>query len=175
MKKIIFSIIICWPFVLFSQNDLYSISFKDLNNKNVSLSSLNGKKMIVVIADALNPDQKQLRSLDTLCSNNSNVKVVVVPVSDFSTGESTAALSEVLGQLRSQFIIAKVSKGKKGSGEEQQPLLKWLTHKQDNQHMDTDIEESGQMYVINEKGTLYAMMKRKIVPTGEKMKKILNQ
>lgn len=175
MKKIIFAIIICWPFLLFSQNDVYSISFKDINNKKVTLGALNGKKTIVVIVDAYNPDQKQLRSLDTLCNVNSNVKVVVVPVTDFSPGASTAALSAAFNQLHNPFIVSGPGKGKKGGGENQHPLLKWLTHKQHNQHMDIDIEEAGQMYVINEKGVVYAMMKRKIQPTGATMKKILNQ
>jgi glutathione peroxidase-family protein len=175
MKKIIFSMIICWPFLLFSQSDVYTISFKDLNNKDVTLGSLRGKRMIVVVTDAYNPDQKQLRSLDTMCNENSNVKVVVVPVTDFSTGISTTALSEVLNQLHNQFVISGISTGRKNGGEKQHPLLKWLTHKQDNQHMDIDIEETGQMYVINEKGIVYAMIKRKISPTGETMKKILIQ
>jgi glutathione peroxidase-family protein len=175
MKKIFFAIIICWPFLLFSQGDMYNITFKDINNKMVTLGALNGKKTIVVVVDAYNPDQQQLRSLDTLCTGNSNVRVVVVPVTDFSTGASTAALNGMLDQLHNHFIVAGIAKGRKVSGENQHPLLKWLTHKQNNQHLDMDIEEAGQMYVINEKGTVYAMMKRKIWPTGATMKKILNQ
>jgi len=175
MKKVFFAMIICWPFLLFSQSDVYNITFKDINNKMVTLGALNGKKTIVVVVDAYNPDQKQLQSLDTLCNGNSNVKVVVVPVTDFSTGGSTAALNGVLNQLHNHFIVAGITRGRKVSGENQNPLLKWLTHKENNQHMDIDIEETGQMYVINEKGSVYAMMKRKIQPTGASMKKILNQ
>jgi glutathione peroxidase-family protein len=48
------------------------------------------------------------------------------------------------------------------NGENQHPLFKWLTHLNKNTHFDRDVEETGQLFIISKKGTLYGILGRQV-------------
>ena len=160
----------------FSQQSLYDINLNDIHDNQISLNSFAGKKIVVLVVDATNPDEQQLKMLDTLCRDNINVMhAIAIPVSNFGKGKNNERLAAIFNKLNIAYTVSGISKAKKSDGEGQNKLLRWLTHAELNKHFDKDIEEPGQIFVISETGILYATMKKKILPTGSTMKKILGQ
>jgi glutathione peroxidase-family protein len=175
IKRIIFIALFLLPVWLFGQQGLYDISFLDIKDNSIAVSAFSGKKIVIAVIDAANPDEPYLRMLDTLCrNNNATLQVIAVPVTNFGNAISNDSLAAIGKRQNLGYIISKAAKGKKEDAA-QQSLLNWVSHISLNKHFDNDIEEPGQLFVISEEGILYAQMKRKILPTGPTMKKIISQ
>lgn len=176
IRNIIFILLLSIPVCMFSQQDLYNITFQDIKNNQVSVNSFSGKKIVISVIDASNPNERYLKMLDTLYRNNTtNVQVIAVPAFNFANAISNDSLAAIYNRLHLGYIISKPAKGKKADGDQQHRLLQWLTHSDSNRHFDNDVEEAGQLYVITENGVLYAAMKSKISPTSATMNKIISR
>jgi hypothetical protein len=141
----------------YSQTSVYQVSFQNNKGNPVFIASYSSKKIVVALCDAFNPDLTRLRTLDNLNKSNSAVlQVIVVPLLDLGSVASSSGLtSKVLDSINFSFIVCKAGNGKKTSTG-QLPLLSWLTNKSSNIHLDNDVENSSQMFVIGENGILYA-------------------
>jgi glutathione peroxidase-family protein len=176
IKNIIFILLLSMPVCVFSQQDLYTITFKDINNNQVSINTFSGKKIVISVIDAANPNERYLKMLDTLYrNNNTTVQVIAVPACNFANAISNDSLVAIYNRLHLGYIISKPAKGKKADGDQQHSLLQWLTHSDSNRHFENDVEEPGQLYVVSESGSLYAVMKSKILPTSAAMNKIISR
>ncbi|MDX2048316.1 MAG: hypothetical protein SFU87_16115 [Chitinophagaceae bacterium] len=141
---------------------LYNLNFPGLDSDTIRLNNYQGKKVIVVEFHAGQPDIQNLLFLDTLYRNHAaQIVVIAVPVDDFGTPMSSAALRNLLRDtLQVIFPVAGISKAKKQNGSNQHELLKWLTHKSQNWRFDADVTVSGEVYVVNENGVLFATLKQ---------------
>jgi len=176
IKRIIYILLLSSPLLAFSQQALYNIAFRDIQNNEVSLNSFSGKKVVIAVINGAAPEELFLKKLDTLYRNNSAVlQVIAVPVSDFGTPVSNESLLAIYNRLNLGFIMTRAGKGKKTNGDHQLSLLQWLTHSDANKRFDNDVEEPGQLFVISETGLLYAVMKSKVSPTGATMNKVISQ
>lgn len=155
-------------------NSVYQLQFAGIDHNAIAMSDYKGKKIIVALCDAAMPNRRQLLSLDSLYRSSQNqVAVVVVPVNDFGAvadEQKTRALLH--DSLRIGFPVAQISKATRSSGSEQHILMQWLTTKERNGHYDTDVKTPGELFVISEKGILYARLKE---PGGRLLGKILAQ
>lgn len=170
-----FVVLFSMPVLAISQQELYDITFHDINNKPIALNTFSGKKIVISVIDAARPDELYLKMLDTLYrNNNTTVQVIAVPVSNFGNAISNDSLTVLFKKLNLSYIISKTAEGRKENNH-QHPILYWVTHVSSNKRFDNDIEEPGQLFVISESGVLYAVMKRKISPTGATMNKVISQ
>lgn len=178
MKKIIILVILLQNLLyVTAQKNIHNSSFKNIDNKEVSLKDYKGKKLILFVCDAENPDLRQLDALDSLYrSKPEKLGVIVIPVSDFGNTSNESKLKKLFKQERSyQIQFAKVSKASKSSGSQQHELLKWVTDKEENKRFNKDITGTGEMFVVGENGKLFARLKKPIPLNGPLMKKILDQ
>jgi glutathione peroxidase-family protein len=145
-------------------NTLYPLKFKAIDKGNIHMNDYKGKKVIVVVCDAVEPDQQQLLSLDSLYKKNKKTLVVIaIPVEDFHSNAEAKKLKKLLlQQLNISFPITAISKAKKNTGNAQHELLQWLTNKESNKKMDKDVQYDGEIFVLNEKGNLYARLNQKL-------------
>lgn len=160
-----------------AQKNIYNSSFKNIDNKDVSMKDYKGKKLILFVCDAENPDLRQIDALDSLyASRKGMLAVIIIPVSDFGSKANEAKLKKMFSNDRSyQIQFAKVSKASKANGNQQHELLKWVTDKEENKRFNKDISGTGEMFVVGENGKLFARLKKPIPLNGPLMKKILDQ
>lgn len=60
------------------------------------------------------------------------------------------------------LILLKPAYLKKDAGNKQMELFDWLTNKNQNGHFDIDVQPGRQIFLINKKGTLYAVLSGEI-------------
>jgi glutathione peroxidase len=176
MKTVLIGLLLVSPFLSLAQAKAYGVRFKDMNGQEVNMQTFRGRKIIAVIVDAANPDWQQLKALDTVYrSNKPGLQVIAIPVTDFGgTAATNEQLKKKRQELNIEYPMTRIAKARKNANANQHALLKWLTHRDENKYIDNDIDEAGQMYVIGEQGTLYALVKKKMWPTGNWMKKVLS-
>ena len=167
-------------FGLFSSNEgssLYEISFESINGNTVNMSSFKGQRLVIVVFDSKRPDTTYLAFIDSLAKNDSaSTAVIAVPATDLSNDstdvpiqpDSALALLSARGMFISQAIPVK-----KSAGELQHPLFKWLTHVEQNIHFDRDVEQDGQLFMINEQGVLYGVHDKQL--PAEAIKKVMTE
>lgn len=178
MKNILIILFLYFPAFLQAQNStVYGLKFKALDKGNINMSDYKSKKIVVVVCDAKKPDQQQLLSLDSLYRNNKkNLSVIAVPVEDFNNNVDEKELKRILlNQLGISFPITAISKAKKNTGNAQHELLQWLTKKESNKKVDKDVQYDGEIFVLNEKGNLYARLSQKMSVNNPFFMRILAQ
>lgn len=178
---LVFTTILFFAVISNAQNNtVYQLSFDALNNSQgkIAASSFQGKKVLITVFDAGNPDRNLLLSLDTLCRQNKNSLVVIaIPAADYTAAVKNAISLKklVTDTLMLSYPVASISKSKKKAGAAQHSLLAWLTNKNQNNHFDADIDKPGEMFVLSEKGKLFARIKEPIPVNGKIMRKLLAQ
>jgi glutathione peroxidase-family protein len=162
-----------------AQKSIYSIAVKSMGSTDsIHMSDYAGKKILVAVYDPARLDSAALhllKLLDTVYKKNSSiVQVIAVPMTDNGLGMRKEDLKQFLqSMLKVSFAIAEPTNVKKQSGLKQEPLLKWLTDKKQNQHFDLDISQGGQIFIINETGNLFAELNTAVRPTTEAELKML--
>ncbi len=142
-----------------NETSIYSISLQTIDGNNVSLSSYQGKKLIIIEFNAQDPASGQLQYFDSLHMLD-NIRVVAVPAVDFGEINSVDQIKNMRDSLNLHLVITMPSAVKRTSGAEQHPLFNWLTHVNSNGHFDNDVEETGQIFIIGAQGTLYSLLKK---------------
>src|SRR5260221_9253247 len=137
---------------------VYDIAIQPLNGTMLSLSTFKGKKIVVIEFDANNYDKAQLLMLDSFQRSNAQIRVIAVPAKDFSPSTNSQRIVNLSRSLNLSFIMTQPALIKKASGSNQEALFRWLTHSSNNNHFDGDVDQPGQIYLINEKGILYGVL-----------------
>ena len=172
MKKfaLFFSFIILSTMV-FSQKSFYDFKVKDIDGNDFDLSSLKGKKVLVVNTASkcgLTPQYKQLQSLFETYGGE-KFTIIGFPANNFlrqepGTNEEIAEFCEknygVTFQMMSKISV---------KGDDIHPLYKWLTSKSENGVLDSEVGWNFQKYLIDEKGNLVDMVSPRVKPDDEKI------
>lgn len=172
MKKItiILSLLVISTFA-FSQKSFYDFKVKDIDGKDFDLSSLKGKKVLVVNTASkcgLTPQYKQLQSLFETYGGE-KFTIIGFPANNFmkqepGSNEEIAEFCEknygVTFQMMSKISV---------KGDDIDPLYKWLTSKSENGVLDSDVSWNFQKYLIDENGKLVDMVAPKVKPDDDKI------
>jgi len=172
MKKltIIFSLVLISA-LAFSQKSFYDFKVNDINGKDFNLSSLKGKKVLVVNTASkcgLTPQYKQLQEL-FLKYGGEKFTIIGFPANNFmkqepGTNDEIEEFCEknygVTFQMMSKISV---------KGDDIDPLYKWLTSKSENGVMDSEIKWNFQKYLIDENGHLVDVIDPRVKPDDEKI------
>ena len=137
---------------------VYNISLPTIDGNAITLANYQGKTIIATEFDAGNPDLKELTFLDSLQQNDTSVEVIAVPAIDFSGRVSLASIKKMRDTLGLKMVITLPSGVKRINRSGQNPLFEWLTNSKENSHFDVDISAPGQIFIINNTGTLYSQL-----------------
>ena len=135
-------------------NSFYDLQFEKLDGSIVKSSAFQGKKVVVAVISASQASSGIVRYLDSLQKSSPALAIIAVPTDEFNgniKGTDLASLKESIA-----ITIARPVKVKKKTSS-QDPLFAWLTQNKANSHFDMDVEGEGQLFMINEKGTLYGV------------------
>jgi glutathione peroxidase len=180
MKNVIF-LIIFWAVgtVTYSQTDentpkmktLYDFKTKTIDGKEFDLSSLKGKKVLIVNTASKCGNTPQYKDLEDLYKQYGGDKFVIIgfPANNFM-GQEPGSNEEIKKFCTLNYgvtfpMMAKISV----KGNDMDPIYQWLTTKDLNGKMDSEVKWNFQKYMIDEQGRLVDEVDPKVNPESEKI------
>ena len=172
MKTALLIVILTFALGINAQvKSFHSFTVENLEGEKVELSSFKGKKVLVVNTASkcgLTPQYEDLQKLYSEYSANGFV-IVGFPANNFLNQEP-GSNEEIASFCQTNYgvtfpMMAKISV----KGEDIHPLYKWLTTKEENGVMDSEVKWNFQKYLIDENGKLIDMVPPKEKPYSEKI------
>ena len=178
MKSIsMFIILTSLFFTAMGQQNFYDFTVKDIAGRDFPLEQFKGKKVLVVNTASkcgLTPQYKELEKLYKEYQDQDFV-IVGFPANNFLNQEP-GSNEEIAEFCEANYgvsfpMMAKISV----KGDDIHPLYQWLTSKEKNGKMDSEVQWNFQKYLINEKGELVDMVKPREKPYSEKVMAFLEK
>ncbi|MDR0825458.1 MAG: glutathione peroxidase [Prevotella sp.] len=157
MKQIIFTFLFSLLSVtMLGQKSLYDFQVKDIDGNDFDLSSLKGKKVLVVNVASkcgLTPQYEKLQQLYEKYKDD-NFVVVGFPANNFN-GQEPGTNEEIKTFCTLKYdvtfpIMSKIDV----KGEDKAPVYKWLTEKSENGKIDAEVQWNFQKFLVDENGQL---------------------
>jgi len=173
MKKILsFLVLMIFTLSLGAQSKtLYDFTVKNIDGEEFKLSSLKGKKVLVVNTASkcgLTPQYEDLQKLYEKYNSNDFV-IIGFPANNFMNQEP-GSNDEIKEFCKSEYevtfpMMSKISV----KGDDIHPLYQWLTEKEKNGKMDSKVKWNFQKYMIDEEGMLVDVAYPKTNPMDEQI------
>lgn len=149
----------------------HALSATDINGKPFSFAELKGRKVMVVNTASecgYTPQYKQLQELYMRYKDKGFV-IIGFPSNDFG-GQEPGSETEIASFCRKNYgvsfpMMSKVST----KGDAQHAVYQWLTRKDQNGAMDSQVKWNFQKYLINPDGTLHTMLPSAKDPLSEEV------
>ncbi|CAI9429439.1 Glutathione peroxidase [Candidatus Ornithobacterium hominis] len=149
----------------------FDFTVKDIDGNDFDLKQLKGKKILVVNTASECGFTSQYEDLQKLYEayKNQNFTVIGFPANDF--GEQEPGDNQKIKQFCTQQFKVTFPMMSKISviGEEQHPLYQFLTQKNKNGKMDSEVKWNFQKYLINPDGSLAEVYYSKTNPMDEEI------
>lgn len=164
--------------IALSTNVIYDYSVPKMEGGSYSLSSCQGKKVLVInlpLQQNTTTDSL-LYSLDTLAqAHQAQFKVVAVPAREdgYSPAQKDQLLQWYRSKLGEYIILTDGLYTRKSSGTQQHPLFQWLTKVSSNGVFDIDVQGPGFKFFANAQGKLYAVLRPQSRISGISVQKII--
>ena len=156
--------------VLSQRDGFYSFRVKTLEGEDFDFATLKGKKVMIVNTASKCGYTPQYEDLENLYQEYGQKLVIIgFPANNFANQEPGSAFeirqfcSEKYGV--SFPLMEKISV----RGDDIHPLYKWLTSKEKNGVMDSEVKWNFQKYLIDENGKLVDVLYSKEKPGSEKV------
>jgi glutathione peroxidase len=176
MKKLMAALTVLFPLVAFSQTTgFYDFKVKTLEGKDFDFSSLKGKKVMVVNTASKCGFTPQYKDLEELYEQyGQKLMIIGFPANNFANQEPGTA-SEIRQFCTANYgvtfpMMEKISV----RGDDMHPLYKWLTSKDKNGVMDSEVKWNFQKYLIDENGKLVDVVMTREKPGSDKVIAWLN-
>ncbi len=155
------------------QTNFYSFKTKTIDGKAFDLSSLKGKKVLVVNTASKCGNTPQYKDLQALYQKYGGEKFVIIgfPANNFMRQEpgTNAEIKQFCTEnYQVTFpMMQKISV----KGDDIDPIYKWLTTKSLNGKMDAEVSWNFQKFMIDEKGNLVDMASPRTKPFDDQIVK----
>ncbi len=156
---------------VYAQKSLYDFTVKDIHGDDFPLSQLKGKKVLVVNTASKCGLTPQYEGLQELWDRYGGEEFIIIgfPVNNFAKQEP-GTNEEIQSFCTVNYgvtfpMMSKISV----KGDDQHPLYKWLTTKEENGVEDSNVTWNFQKYMIDEEGRLVGHFDPKTKPTNEKV------
>ena len=172
MKRLaaIFSLVLI-SVVVWGQQSFYDFKVKDIDGKDFSLSSLKGKKVLVVNTASkcgLTPQYKQLEELFKTYGGD-KFTIIGFPANNFAQQEPGTNKEIAEFCEKNYGVTFKMMSKISVKGDDMAPLYQWLTSKGKNGVLDSEVKWNFQKYLIDENGHLVDVVDPKTKPDDEKI------
>lgn len=163
-------LLFAFAFLAFSQDNLYDFKVKTLEGKEFDLSSLKGKKIMIVNTASKCGNTPQYKDLQAIYEKYQDQLVVIgFPANNFA-GQEPGTSEDIRKFCSDNYgvtfpMMEKVSV----KGNDMSPLYKWLTTKELNGVKDSEVKWNFQKYLIDEKGKLVDVLEPKEKADSEKV------
>lgn len=158
--------------IMANNKSIYDFTVEDIEGKPFDLSSLKGKKVMIVNTASecgLTPQFEQLQSLYTEFKDH-NFVIIGFPSNDFLS-QDPGTNQEIATFCQKNYgvtfpMMAKI----KVKGKDKAPLYKYLTTKAENNKDNYDIQWNFQKFLINEEGKIDLVIGPRTLPTDNEIK-----
>jgi len=160
---------------LAQSSGFYDFKVKTLEGKDFDFSTLKGKKVMVVNTASKCGNTPQYKDLEEMYERyGDNLVIIGFPANNFMNQEPGSA-AEIRKFCTDNYnvtfpLMEKISV----KGDDMHPLYKWLTSKDKNGVMDSEVTWNFQKYLIDENGKLVAFINPREKPTSDKVTAWLN-
>ncbi len=158
------------PLAGFSQTvNFYDFKVKTLEGKEFDFSTLKGKKVMIVNVASNCGNTPQYKDLEALYEKYRDELVIIgFPANNFG-GQEPGSPSEIRKFCTEKYNVSFPLMEKSSvKGDNMNPVYKWLTSKEENGVMDSEVTWNFQKYLIDDNGKLAGMLKPKELPESEK-------
>jgi glutathione peroxidase len=161
------TLIILFSFLKADFASFHTMKIKDINGKELKLSSFKGKKVIVVNVASECGYTKQYTELQELYSKYKKKLVIIgMPCNDFG-GQEPGTEEEIQSFCNVNYKITFPLTEKIGIKQNTHPVYQWLTQKTLNGVSDNEVKWNFHKFLIDEKGKLVKSLPSKITPLDE--------
>ena len=180
MKKLrafSFYVLILLPVAGFTQEGgFYSFKVKTLEGQDFDLSTLKGKKVMVVNTASKCGYTPQYEDLQILHEQYGQELVIIgFPANNFGNQEPGTAQEIRQFCTENYHVTFPMMEKISVKGDDIHPLYKWLTSKDQNGVLDSDVKWNFQKYLIDENGNLIDVLYSKEKPGSDKVIKWLTE
>lgn len=150
--------------------NIYRFKVKALAGGEIDFAEYKDKKILIVNTASECGFTPQYAQLQELYDNYAGKLVIVgFPSNDFG-GQEPGSDEEIKTFCDSRFHVTFPMASKiKVKGDEQHPLYKWLTHKEQNGKLDSEVKWNFHKFLIDEKGELIDSFSTVVEPLDEKI------
>lgn len=153
----------------------YNFTVTDINGDLFRFSSLKGKKVLIVNTASkcgLTPQYKELQELYERYGGE-HFEIIAFPANNFLRQEPGTDM-EIKEFCTSEYAITFPMMSKISvKGSDIHPLYRWLTRKELNGVLDSDVAWNFQKFLIDETGRLIHVYSPKVSPLDESLIKLL--
>lgn len=163
MKLLISFFCIVMGELLQAQDNFYDVSLVSSSDKIINMSSYAGKKLLIVVSSPRTLRTKTPAAyLGKIQASYPSVSVLILPFDN--TGDSASVIDwNSMPTVDNTLFGAQITNRKDSASEN--PMLRWLSKSQLNQHFEKAISSDEQYYVISESGVLYAVLDKGVSET----------
>lgn len=154
-----------------NRKTLHDFTVKDIEGNDFNLANLKGKKVLVVNVASKCGLTPQYELLQELYDKFKHLNFVVIgfPANNFM-GQEPGTNADIMEFCTANYgvtfpMMDKISV----KGDDQAPLYKWLTQKEENGVMDEDVSWNFQKFMVDENGNLVDVVKPKESPMDDKI------
>ncbi len=164
------SLILMMPLIAGAQG-FYGFTVEDINGKEFSMESLKGKKVMVVNVASkcgLTPQYEQLQAVYEKYGGD-DFEIVAFPANNFM-GQEPGTNEEIKTFCSTNYgvtfpMMTKISV----KGDDIHPIYQWLTQKDKNGVLDTEIQWNFQKFLIDEEGNLIKTFSPRTKPDDDEI------
>ena len=152
-------------------NSIHQFKVKDITGETFDMSSLKGKKILVVNTASKCGYTPQFEQLQELYDKFKDTGFVIVgfPANNFKNQEP-GSRSEIQAFCTENYGVTFPMMDKVSTkGEDQSPIYEWLTKKSKNGIEDSEVAWNFQKYMIDEQGRLVGFEPSKTSPMSDKI------
>jgi glutathione peroxidase len=149
---------------------IYDFKVEELSGGKIDLAKYKGKKILIVNTASQCGYTPQYAALEKVYEKYKGKLVIIgFPANNFGAQEP-GTNSEIKSFCTKNYgvtfpMAAKISV----KGDDMAPIYQWLTKKQYNNYMDSDVKWNFQKYLIDEKGNLVGMWPSNVTPDDPKL------
>lgn len=150
---------------------LYDLPVKDIDGNAINLKKYIGKKILFLVVPVKRTDSLLIQLDSFLVQYSSKINVIGILSNEDGYRPDTKS---TLKQLYANKGIVLTEAMNIRKGQDQSPLLQWLTDRSKNHHFDMDAKGIGQKFFVSETGRLFAVMPRQADLNYPMMSRIVN-
>lgn len=155
---------------VFSQSGFYDFKVKTLEGADFDFSSLKGKKVMIVNTASKCGYTPQYKELEEMHEKYQDDLVIIgFPANNFMNQEPGSAADIRKFCTEKYGVTFPMMEKISVKGNDMAPLYKWLTSKDKNGVMDSDVKWNFQKYLIDENGKLVDVVYSKDKPDSDKI------
>ena len=150
---------------------VYDFTVKAIDGKVFNFSSLKGRKIMIVNTASECGYTPQYAQLEELYKKYGGEKFVIIgfPANNFGSQEPGTNAEIKAFCTKNYGVTFPMMEKISVKGDDTHPLYQWLTKKEWNGVLDSEVKWNFQKYLIDDKGNLVRMVPHKELPTSEEI------